>query len=103
MKVEKRVLDPHRVRKVPVQFSWIDQRIIGQRCLGRLSHRATALYLFLVIVGDDKGLSFYSDRTIGDHLNSSPDELARCRAELIGARLIAYHRQLYQVLSLDVG
>ena len=59
--VQKRLLCPERVRKIPKQFSWIDQRLVREGHIERLSHRATALYLFLVTVADARGLSYYSD------------------------------------------
>ena len=101
MRVQKKVLDETRLRQLPRQFSWIDQRLVQHHYLPRLSHRACALYLFLVVVGDERGLSFYSDTRIGRHLRVSDDELARARAELVALRLIAYTRPLYQVLALN--
>ena len=53
--VQKRLLCPERVRKIPKQFSWIDQRLVRQGHIERLSHRAAALYLFLVTVADARG------------------------------------------------
>ena len=66
--MDKHLLDPERVRKIPPQFSWIDQRLVRERHIERLSHAAAALYLFLVTVADARGLSFYSERSIGRHL-----------------------------------
>jgi hypothetical protein len=59
------------------------------------------LYLFLVTVSDGQGLSYYSDTGIAKLLPLDESALARAREELIRARLIAYERPLYQVLSLD--
>lgn len=55
--VQKHPLCPDRIRKVPKQFSWIDQRLVRDRHIDRCSHRAAALYLFLVTVADAQGLS----------------------------------------------
>jgi len=65
------------------------------------SAEALALYLFLVTVADSQGLSYYSDPGIGKLLPLDEPALARARQELIRARLIAYEKPLYQVLSLD--
>ena len=38
MQIKKRVLCPERLRKVPAQFSWVDQRLVRQRYLQRCDH-----------------------------------------------------------------
>lgn len=100
MAVIKRVLCPERLRQVPSQFSWIDHRLVRDRHIVGRSAEALALYLFLVTVSDGRGLSYYSDRTIGRLLPLDGSTLDRARQELIWARLIAYEKPLYQVLSL---
>jgi hypothetical protein len=52
-------------------------------------------------VADGQGLSYYSDAGIGKLLPLDGPTLNRARQELIRARLIAYEKPLYQVLSLD--
>jgi hypothetical protein len=99
--MEKHLLDPARLRKIPPQFSWIDQRLVREHHIERLSHAAAALYLFLLTVADAQGLSFYSERSIGRHLAMAADRLDYARKELLHADLIAYQNPLYQVLSLD--
>jgi len=99
--MEKHLLDPARLRKIPPQFSWIDQRLVRERHIERLSHAAGALYLFLLTVADVRGLSFYSERSIGRYLVMTADRLDYARKELLRADLIAYQHPLYQVLSLD--
>lgn len=98
---KKYLLDPERLRKIPPQFSWIDQRLVREHHIERLSHAAAALYLFLLTVADSKGLSFYSERSIGRHLAMTAERLDKARKELVRADLIAYQDPLYQVLSLD--
>jgi len=66
-----------------------------------VSVEALGLYLFLVTVGDFEGLSYFSDRAIGEHLSLDGARVAKLRLELIRADLIAYKAPLYQVLSLD--
>lgn len=99
--IVKRLIRPDRLRQVPATFSWIDHRLVRQNLLSRCSHRALALYLFLVTVADAQGLSYYSDKSICRQLNLSGDELAQARQQLIQADLLAYQKPLYQVLSLD--
>jgi len=99
--MDKHLLDPERLRKIPPQFSWIDQRLVRERHIEPLSHAAAALYLFLLTVADARGLSFYSERSIGRLLCMSAERLEQARRELLHADLIAYRKPLYQVLSLD--
>lgn len=99
--MEKHVLVPARVRTVPPQFSWIDQRLVrdgyGERC----STSALALYLFLLTVADAQGLSYYSDQRLAAYLKLDGHRLDLARRDLIAADLIAYQKPLYQVLSLQ--
>ena len=60
----KRVLRPERLRRVPAQFSWIDQRLVREGYLERCDVQALALYLLLVTVADAQGLSYYGDTTV---------------------------------------
>jgi len=99
----KRVLCPERLRRVPRQFSWIDQRLVRDKHIGRVDHAAQGLYLFLATVSDAQGLSFYGDRAVCKLLLLDGPALAGARGQLIQAGLIAYQKPLYQVLSLDGG
>jgi hypothetical protein len=101
MRERKHVLCPQRLRHVPRQFSWIDQRLVRDGHIGRCGYEALALYLFLVTVADAEGLSYYSDATAGRLLGMDSSTLCRARRELAQSGLIAYQSPLYQVLSLD--
>jgi hypothetical protein len=59
------------------------------------------LYLFLVTVGDAKGLSYYGDKSIIKYLSMDQSTLEEARSNLIRNGLIAWQKPLYQVLSLD--
>jgi hypothetical protein len=99
--MQKRLLVPSRVRRVPRQFSWVDQRLVRDRHITRCDPEALALYLFLVTVADAQGLSFYADASIGHLLSLSTQHLEQAREVLVGAGLIAYEAPLYQVLALE--
>ena len=99
--MNKRLLVPARVRRVPRQFSWVDQRLVRDGHLGRCDADALALYLFVVTVADAQGLSFYGDEAIARLLGFSPQRLQAARAGLVHAGLIAYEAPLYQVLALE--
>ena len=91
---------PDRIRTVPEQFSWIDHRLVRDRYIERLTHKAAALYLFLVTVADSQGLSYYSDESLCERLAMNEASLGSARSELRQAGLVAYKRPIYQVLPL---
>jgi hypothetical protein len=91
---------PDRIRTVPEQFSWVDHRLVRDRYIERLTHKAQALYLFLVTVADSQGLSYYSDPSLCERLAMNEGSLDSARHELRQSGLIAYRRPIYQVLPL---
>jgi hypothetical protein len=99
--IRKHLLCPERVRKIPKQFSWLDQRLVRDGHIGRVSHRAAALYLFLVTVADARGLSYYSDASVCRRLGLDESCLEDARGELVQTGLVAYNPPLYQVLGLE--
>jgi hypothetical protein len=64
-------------------------------------HAAVALYLFLVVVADTQGLSYYSDPILRQRLRMDGLALAQARMNLIQTDLITWRKPIYQVLSLD--
>lgn len=103
MKVKKQILCPQRLRRIPGQFSWIDQRLVRDRYLQRCDHGALALYLVLVTVADAEGLSYYAEATLERMLNMEHAQLLGARRQLCQAGLIVYQAPLYQVLSLELS
>ena len=99
--MNKTLLCPERQRRIPTQFSWLDQRLAHLKLFPRASAQAWLLYLFLVTVADAQGLSYYGERTLSQRLGLDNDQLARARTELLRLELIAYRAPLYQVLALD--
>lgn len=96
----KQVIHPDRIRKIPKQFSWIDGRLVREGYLDKFKHPDASLYLFLITVSDDKGLSYYSDNSICKRLSMDSCLLSESRLRLIQLGLIAYVNPLYQVLDL---
>ena len=96
----KPIPQPQRLRRVPQQFSWIDQRLVRGGYIERCDPLAAALYLFLVTVGDAQGLSYYGEAALCRHLQFTPEQLHRARERLIHADLIAFQAPIYQVLAL---
>jgi hypothetical protein len=98
--MQKHLLDTKHLRRVPAQFSWVDHRLIRERRLSGVPPCGWALYLFLLTVGDEQGLSYYSDTSVYGHLNITTEELRLARRALLEASLIAWEAPLYQVLQL---
>jgi hypothetical protein len=99
--MHKTLLIPSRRRRVPRQFSWVDQRLVREGHIGRCGAPALALYLFLVTVADAEGLSYYGESALAARLGWSEAQVRAARAELVRADLLAFRAPLYQVLSLD--
>ena len=81
-------------------YSIIDHQILHGRYLHRLSHESMILYLFLVVVGDRQGRSFYSDRSVTEILRLSVSALNHAREELISEALVSYKRPYWEVKNI---
>lgn len=91
--------DPSRIRRLPAHYSWVDHRLVRQNRLHALSAEALSLYLFLLVVADKDGISYYGKEKIHKHLPVL--SLATARDELIEQGLIAYLPPFYQVLEIS--
>lgn len=98
--LEKHPVDAGRVRKMPRQFGAVDRGLVYRGLTQQLSLEALALYVLLVCVADAQGLSYYSDRRIGELLNVESSEVVSARERLLRRGLILYQRPMYQVLDL---
>ena len=99
-RIEKKPLEPHRIRKIDGSFAFIEHRFLRQGFWSSLSHHELLLYLFLVIVADRNGLSYYCYDKICSLLQITVDEYILARNLLIEKDLIAFDGSLFQVLSL---
>jgi len=99
--IQKHLICPQRLRRIPDRFSWVDHRLVRDRHIESCSHAAAALYLFLITVADQQGLSYYSDPSVMTRLCMDGSTLEAARQNLIRIGLIAYDSPLYQVLSLE--
>ena len=99
--IRKQLLEPGRRRHIPKSFSWVDQRLVRKGHISAIDDSARALYLFLIIVADAEGLSYYSEGRICKIMGWETPTLCAARLALIQARLIAYGYSQYQVLELQ--
>lgn len=98
--IEKKPLVPGRRRKIRGSFAFIEHRFLRDGFWSSLEHPELLLYVFLVLVSDRNGLSYYSYDKICTLLRVSPDEYIVARDGLIEKDLIAFDGFLFQVLSL---
>ena len=99
---EKHIPCPKRLRNIRTcTFGWIDHRFLKDGFLKRLSGEALRLYLFLVLVANKAGLSWYCYDRICTMLDMEVDVYVKARNELLSASVIAYDNDVFQVLSLN--
>ena len=96
----KKILRHDRVRKIDGGFSYIPQRFMTDGFLESLSQKELLLYLFLVIVSDRNGLSYYSYDRICTALEIDIEDYIEARNALIAKDLIAFDGTVFQVLEL---
>ena len=98
--IEKDPIEPCRIRKITGSFAFIEHRFLREGFWASLNHHQLLLYLFLIIVADRHGLSYYSYDKICTLLRICVDEYILARNALIDKDLIAFDGSLFQVLSL---
>ena len=98
--IVKKLLCSHRLRKITGSFAFIEHRFLRQGFFSSLSQHELLLYIFLVLVADRNGLSYYGYDKICTLIRLSVDEYILARNGLIEKDLIAFDGHLYQVLSL---
>ena len=97
---QKEIISPGRCRRLPEGFGWVDHRLVRENVIENFSAESLALYLFLITVGDEDGVSWYADESICRRLNFELPELKAVRRELVAGELVAYRKPHYQVLEL---
>jgi len=98
--IKKKILDPNRLRRIKGSFSFIPHRFLADGFLATLTQKELLLYLFLVMVSDRHGLSFYSYDAICSFLQLTLDQYLEARSRLIEKDLIAFDGTIFQVLDL---
>lgn len=81
-------------------YSIIDHQLLHGGYFNRLSHESMILYLFLVLVGNREGRSFYKDTTIREILRIGERELDNARMQLIEEKLIHYQEPYWWVKNI---
>jgi len=98
--IEKHPLDPGRRRQITGSFAFIEHRFLRDGFWSSLKPQECLLYVFLVLVADRNGLSYYGYDKICTLLRFTLDDYLVARKGLIEKDLIAFDGHLFQVLSL---
>lgn len=82
---------PERMRQLRSSaFGWVDARLLQDGWLIAMQPSDIAVYLFLCLVANQQGVSWYRRDRIRDALNLSEDEIRRSLRRLMELDLIAY-------------
>ena len=98
--IRKKIINPDRIRGIKGGFSFIPHRFVTDGFLSSLSQTEQLLYLFLVLVSDRYGLSYYAYDSICSLLQLTLDDYIQARNGLLKKDLIAFDGTLFQVLEL---
>jgi hypothetical protein len=98
--IEKQPLCPDRRRTITGSFAFLEHRFLRDGFWSSLSQHECLLYVFLVVVADRNGLSYYSYDKICTLLRFTLEDYLVARHGLIEKDLIAFDGHLFQVLSL---
>ena len=82
-------------------YSIVDHALLHGGYFQRLNHQALSLYLFLLVVGDREGKSYYSERAIGEILHFTGNNLTDARRQLIEEGLISWRSPYFWVKNLN--
>jgi len=93
-------LKPDRIRIMAPPFGWIPFAFLREGYFTELTSAAKLLYLFLCLVADTQGISFYGQQRLAGLLDLGESELREARRELCRRDLVAFNGRVYQVLSL---
>lgn len=101
MRTDIPILRPDRIRQRHGSFGWIEHRFVRDGFLEGLRHPEALLYVFLAIVADERGISFYSQDRIRQLLGIPyAHTLQSAINELVDRDLLAYSFGIFQVLDL---
>ena len=98
--IRKKIINPDRIRGIKGGFSFVPHRFVTDGFLSSLGPTQLLLYLFLVLVSDRYGLSYYAYDSICSLLQLTLDDYIQARDGLLKKDLIAFDGTLFQVLQL---
>ena len=88
---------PKKTRNINGSFAWIDHRLIRNGFVKVMTHQDMVLYLFLVLVADKNGVSFYRKEKICKAVSLDYNQFEIAKDRLINMKLVVF--ESYSVLS----
>lgn len=90
-------------REMEYPFGWIPRKFVTDGIMKVLSGEEILLYIFLAIVSDNCGISYYGDKRICGLTGLTNEALLNARFMLEKKGFIAYKKPFYHVLKMPVG
>lgn len=87
-------------RKMEYPFGWIPQRFVTDGIMKTLRIEEILLYIFLSLVSDKNGISWYGDKRISELTGIPAVGIITARFGLEKKGFIAYKKPYYQVLQM---
>ena len=97
---KKRLIKPTRVLEIQETFTFLEHRFLQQGFFEHLTQHGLLFYLFLVLVSDRQGISYYSYDRLCSMTGTTLDEYICARDGLIDTYLLAFDGFFFQVLAL---
>jgi hypothetical protein len=101
---------PDRIRRIQGSFAWLDHRLLREGHVEQMTLADLAVYVFLVLVADRTGTSFYRKDVACRKLGIDWGEFEESKARLLERGLIAFRPfapgdvdGFYQVLAVPPG
>ena len=88
---------PQSIRKIDGSFAWLDHRLLRNGFVEVMTPDDLLLYVFLILVADRNGVSFYRKEKICDTLSFDFHRFEVARDRLISMGLIAF--EAYSICS----
>ena len=99
---------PQNIRNIKGSFAWIDHRLVRNGFVETMTHPDMVLYLFLVLVADKNGVSFYRKEKICEAVSLDFSQFEIAKDRLVSMNLIAFESYsalspngYYQVLPIE--
>lgn len=100
MSLQRAPIVPARLRRIDGSFAFLPHRFLREGFFASLTPTELRLYVFLVLVADRSGMSFYHYDKICSALEITGDDYIDARNGLIHKDLLAFDGTRFQVLSL---
>lgn len=87
-------------REMEYPFGWIPRRFATDGIIKTLSGEEISLYIFLSVVSDNCGISYYGDKRICGLTGLTNEALVNARFMLEQKGFITYKKPFYHVLKM---